>query len=99
MIRRAVEIEDGAGGYDTAWVTVAQPWAEVRGLDGRESVMSSVLQGVSVYRVRARWRGDLKQGDQIRWGDVVMNIKSVSDPDGRREQLVIIADTEGVRAE
>lgn len=97
-IRRASEVEKANGGYEDVWSDLAVVWAEVTGLDGRESVMAHVLSGVSVYRVRIRWRGDIRASDQIRstaacFGGRDVNIRSVVDPDGRREQLVIIADT------
>lgn len=102
-IRRATETENGKGGYATAWDDVATVSAEVTGLDGRESVMDQVLQGISVYRVRIRWRGDILASDQLRsagacFGGRDVNIRSVVDPDGRREQLVIIADTASTRS-
>jgi hypothetical protein len=43
--------------------------AEVTALDGREVVMDQVLQGISTYRVRIRWRGDLTTEDQLRSPD------------------------------
>jgi head-tail adaptor len=108
VIRRASEIRTARGGYTSDWGDVATLSAEVTGLDGRESVMDQALQGISVFRVRIRWRSDIQTSDQLRptgssFGydaegkprDV--NIRSIADPDGRREQLVIIADTASTR--
>lgn len=94
-IRRPTQASDGEGGYTTTWPVIASPMAEVTGLDGRESVMEHVLQGVSVYRLRIRWRRNLllKPSDQVRWAGLDLDLKSAVDPDGRREQLVIMADT------
>ena len=97
LIRRLVEVPDGKGAYTSSWETVAEPWAEIKGLTGRESVMDHVLQSISVYRVRIRWRSNIKTADQIRHGPLSLNITSVDDPDGKSEQLVMIATTEGVR--
>ena len=99
IIRRLVEVDDGTGAYTSSWVTIAAPWAEVKGQTGRESVMDQVLQSISIYRIRIRWRPDIRAADQIRHGDIVLNITSVDDPDGDREQLVMIADTAGVRSD
>lgn len=99
IIRRVIETDDGKGGYDSAWATIAQPWAEVQGLTGRESVMDQVLQSITVYRIRIRWRPGILTADQIAHGAINLNITSADDPDGRREQLVIIATTEGARVE
>jgi head-tail adaptor len=108
IVRRAAEIPTGTGGYTTEWGDFATLSAEVTGLDGRESVMDQALQGVSVYRVRIRWRSDVQTADQLRstgssfgYDDKGkardVNIRSIADPDGRREQLVIIADTASTR--
>jgi head-tail adaptor len=73
---------------------VADTWAEVTALDGRESVMDHVLEGTSVYQIRIRYRADLRADWQIRHGELTLNITAPpADPDGKREQLVIIAST------
>ena len=97
-IRRAVEVKTATGGYSASWEPVVTVWAEVRGLGGRESVMDKVLQGVSVYRIRIRWRGDVLTTDQLRAEGAAflgrdLNIRSADDPDGTRDQLVIVADS------
>ncbi|NLS28161.1 hypothetical protein S2M10_31700 [Sphingomonas sp. S2M10] len=99
-IRRPTEAPNDDGGYDTSWTTIATPWAEVLGLDGRESVMDQALQGISTYRIRIRWRGGIEPADQVRgYAGRELNITSAVDPDGKREQLVILATTESARAE
>jgi head-tail adaptor len=74
----------------------------VTALDGREVVMDQVLQGISVYRVRIRWRSDLTTEDQLRAASDCfrghdVNIRSIADPDGRRKQLIIMVDTASTR--
>jgi SPP1 family predicted phage head-tail adaptor len=93
QIRRSTEVSDGKGGYVTEWETIAEPWAEVKGQGGSEATIDHVLQSISVYRIRIRWRGDVQAADQIRIGALELNIRSAEDPNGDREQLVIIADT------
>jgi SPP1 family predicted phage head-tail adaptor len=95
-IMRASKADNGKGGYVTTWAPVATAVpAEVVGLTGQEAVLEKVLTGVSVYRVTARWRSDLQPKDQLRFGALDLNIRSAIDPDGRRQQLVIVTDTEG----
>jgi SPP1 family predicted phage head-tail adaptor len=93
-IRRPTQSPNGKGGFVTTWPIVASVWAQVEGLNGRESVMEKVLQGISVKRVRIRWRDDIRPSDQLRYGSTDLNILSNDDPDGRREQLVLIVDTD-----
>lgn len=110
VIRRATEVSNSRGGYTSAWSPIATVFAEVTGLDGRESVMDQALQGISVYRIRIRWREDIAQADQLRSAGKCfgadgqgngrdVNVRSIVDPDGRREQLVIIADTASTRGD
>ena len=95
-IRRKTSVKKAGGGFDTSWNDLATVWAEVIGLDGREAVIGQALQGISTYRVRLRFGADVTDADQLRYGAIDLNIRSVSDPDGRREQLLILADTGSV---
>ena len=101
VLRRPIQVSNGKGGYTTSWTTLAQPRAEVLGLDGRESVMDHVLQGISVYRIRIRWRAglSLQPSDQAKFNGIDLNVRSAVDPDGRREQLVIMADNGSARTD
>lgn len=102
-VRRATEIKTDTGGYRTDWCDYTELWAEVTALDGREVVMDQVLQGISVYRVRIRYRTDLTPDDQLRsagscFGGRDVNIRSIADPDGLRKQLIIMVDTASTRS-
>lgn len=97
-IKRSVDTPDGHGGFVTTWVRVAQVAAEVINLNGREAVISNALQGVSSYRITIRWRGGVKPEDQIDYDGVLLNVRSVDDPDGSRVALQIFADNQSVQA-
>jgi SPP1 family predicted phage head-tail adaptor len=100
-VRRAAEIETPTGGYKEDWGDYATVAAEITAFDGREVVLDQALQGVSVYRVRIRWRDDLTTEDQLRgscFGGRDVNVRSIADPDGRRRQLVIMADSASTRS-
>lgn len=96
-IRRFGDADNGRGGYTTGWSTIASPWANVTGLQGREILVNKVLQGISVYQIRIWYREGITTGDQIWYGALDLNIKSCTDPDGGRRELLIVADTEGLR--
>jgi SPP1 family predicted phage head-tail adaptor len=108
-VRRVTEIPKGKGGYTSDWGDYADVAAAVESLDGREVVMDQALQGISTFRIRIRWRADLKTEDQLRSSDGCfgydvqgkardVNIRSAVDPDGLRRQLVIMADTASTRS-
>ncbi|WP_242140866.1 phage head closure protein [Sphingomonas sp. TREG-RG-20F-R18-01] len=97
-IRRPVQTKTGDGGFETVWTDVATVYAEVLGLNSRESMIGQALQGVSSYRVTVRFGTDITDADQLRYGVLDLNVRSISDPDGRREQLLILADTASAQA-
>lgn len=102
IIARADEAADGKGGFTTSWLPIAAPMAEVVGLDGREAVMERVLDGISVYRIRIRWRRslDIRASDQVAIGSTVLNVRApAADPFGTRRELMFLADTSSVRAD
>ena len=92
-LRRKSEAPDGSGGRTTSWSTVATIPAEAISQNGREAVLAGTLAGVSSWKVTMRWREDISTVDQLRLDGRDLNIRSVEDPDGRRAQLVIFADT------
>lgn len=92
-IRRLTTARVSGGGRSESWADVATIWAEVIGISGREAVIAEALQGVSFYKITIRWRPDITDADQLRYGAIDLNIRSASDPDGYREELLILADT------
>ncbi len=94
-LMRKVTVDNNRGGSSTSRNAIATSVpAEVVGLTGTEAVQERVLRGVRVYQISLRWRADLQPKDQLRFGTDDLNIRSAIDPDGRRERLVIIADTD-----
>jgi SPP1 family predicted phage head-tail adaptor len=96
QLRRRSSEPDGDGGTIDNWGDHGTPIAaEVVSQDGREAVIASALQGVSVSRITIRYRPDVVTTDQLRvlGDDRDWNIRSAEDPDRRRERLVILADT------
>lgn len=102
VIRRLADVSDNKGGFTRSWTTIAECMAEVINLSGREAVIGSTLQGLSTYRITIRmspaWLdgGDAapRASDQVQWRGPELNIIAPpADPNGRREALVIMADT------
>ncbi len=98
-LRRARLVDDGRGAQQAVWEDVAVDVpAEIISQNGREAVIANALQGVSVFQISIRWRPDVSTSDQLRIADGRdLNIRSAEDPDGRRDRLVILADTGSVQ--
>jgi head-tail adaptor len=97
ILRQTTTIERGEP-VPSGWTSVGMVWAKVLGQNGREAVIGHVLEGISVYQITVRFRTDVLPSDQIRLaGGIDLNIKSIADPFGDREQLMIIASTDGAQ--
>lgn len=93
-VMREQDVADGAGGYDRSWVAVATNIpAQVLCLNGRESVIGHVLQGVSYFEIMVRYRTDIQVSDQIRWEGRELNVHAAEDRLGTRRWTVINAST------
>jgi SPP1 family predicted phage head-tail adaptor len=92
-IKRRVEVRDATGGLDRTWETLAEVWAQVISINGREEVIGNVLQGTSTFQVTIRYRNDLKASDQILWNGRELNVLAAEDREGRRRWTIIHAST------
>lgn len=91
---RPALVDDGYGGQTRTVTAIAAIRAKVEGQDGREAVIGHALEGISTYRITIRHRTGLLSSDQIVLDDgKVLNVTSISDPEGRRRQLQVIATT------
>ena len=97
-IRRKTRTKKPGGGFEVSWDDVDTVWAEVIGLAGREATIGEALQGITAYRITVRFGVDVNPADQLGYGDLDLNVRSVNDPDGRREALLILADTGSAEA-
>jgi SPP1 family predicted phage head-tail adaptor len=86
--RKAITSYDSHGQPVYTWATVANAWANIVPMSGRE------MQAVSQLWAEARFRFDIEpfidgvQRDMIIvWGARTLNILDVEDPTGRRKGL------------
>ncbi|WP_439539472.1 head-tail adaptor protein [Sphingomonas sp.] len=87
--------KDGKGGYSAGFTEIATGVrAFVEALDGREAMVGQIMEGMSSYRIWIRWRGDVGAKWQVKFGAIDLNVTAPpSNPDGRREWLLISAST------
>lgn len=88
------------GGQTRSWHDISSPasmWADIVGINGREAIIGSVLQGVNHYQITVRFRDDILPSDQILWrsnNDLELNVHSAQDKAGTRQWTTIHASTE-----
>lgn len=91
---------DELGGYGPETYTqIAEPYAKIENISGREALQAEVLQGLVVKRFTMRYRNDLVppngQDLTIEFEGRRFNIKSVSDWEERKRFHVVIAEEGG----
>lgn len=92
-LRHRVEIHRMSLGSDdgfrvnSAWVKIADRWADVRPLRGDERVRDGGVETEQRYRIRLRGDADVKPTDRIVWQGLTIELYSVVDIDGRGRVL------------
>src|SRR6478752_6537316 len=80
-LQRLVETPTGTGGSTIAWTDVATVWANVRMLNGLETVKSDFPVSVAKGSVRIRWRDDVDATCRVQYvsggNTVTYDVKAV----------------------
>lgn len=76
-IQREVRGDDGMGGSDLTWETVAEVWAHVRPMSGRELERAHKVGAETMYLVVIRNRPDVDESCIILWRGKRLNIRTV----------------------
>src|SRR5688500_2012536 len=90
-IQASVPASDGKWGKVEQWQDVADTWANVKPLNGGESVKDQGVQSSLGFEVRIRFRSGVTSANRLVWRGRVLDIVSAVDPDARRRELLITA--------
>lgn len=82
-------VRDGVGQPIQTWGTVAQVWAQVQPLRGRELLAAQAVRSEQTIKVRIRWCADVRTTWRVLWGDLVLNITATT-PVGRQDMLELM---------
>jgi SPP1 family predicted phage head-tail adaptor len=86
-IRDRVSTQDGAGQPIETWDEVAAVWADIRHLNGMESIKAGADVSVNKVSIRVRRRSDIDAGMRVYHGSTIYEIKAVLPDEQRRERL------------
>lgn len=88
-LEQPVALDDGLGGKEISWGTVATVWAEVTamGSSGRERASGQQPEAAAGYRVRMRYRPDVNAAMRVQWRNHILAIHSVHEYEERLELL------------
>lgn len=94
-LQEEVHAADGAGGYVRSWQNVADLWAEIQTISGREHLRAGQLQSEVSHRVIMRYRSGVMAGMRLLYDSRAFNIRYVINVEERKEQLEMLVE-EGV---
>jgi SPP1 family predicted phage head-tail adaptor len=89
-LERRVEETDDSGQSVPRWLPLAEVWARVEPLGGREGFGQQQWVATGDVRFTIRWRPDVTPLHRVIHGGREFDVVSVAE-DGRREALLIIA--------
>ena len=79
------------GQVPSQWTDVAERWAQVETLSGREFLWAQQTQSAVTHRVRMRWYDGLStKKHRLFWAGRWLNIASVKDVDGTRTWMELM---------
>lgn len=96
-IQNLAELPDTGGGAGEDWVTFATVWANIAPLTGRERYVAQQIEGVASMRIKIRYRAGITNKMRAVKGsmpkpDKIYAIHTAYDPDGKRAELIMLAD-------
>lgn len=92
ILQRRVSAPDNGGGISPGWADIAELWAEVTPVSGREAIQAMRLASLASYRVRLRFRADISAADRLIFNQKILNIRSLTDADARGRWLECVCE-------
>jgi SPP1 family predicted phage head-tail adaptor len=91
-IQIVTETSDGMGGFTETWSEYTTAWAEIRPMRGEESLEWKKLEHEYMHRIWIRYQSGITAKMRIIWGDRIMKIVGLRNPDERNRSLEILAE-------
>lgn len=92
QLQRRNRADDGMGGSEISYTTVASVWLGVSTQLGRELVEAKKLNARISHFVTMRYRSDIEPDMRFVFGSTVLDIKSIADPTHRRRDLTLLCE-------
>jgi len=91
-IKQATNTPDGIGGVTESWSELAEVWANVAPMAGREEDRQGAVRENRMYMITIRNRSDILNDMVIDWGGDRYNIRNIKQPPDRKMYLEIVAE-------
>ena len=89
-----VETPDDHGGAKVTWAFQSLLWGAVQPRSLTETRENGRLAVTQSYRVTIRYRTDFPERARLIWGQRILRVIAVSDPDTRGERLHLMCEEE-----
>lgn len=97
-IQQVQEGKDSYGGTTSVWVTLAQAYADIQPIRGKEFFESFQVQVEVTFRIGIRYRDDVVPKMRVLFGARIFSIEYVIDVGERHEMLELMC-AEGPKEE
>ncbi len=74
------------------WVTVAQTWAQIQGISGREFLAANAEQAGTTFKIIIRYMKNLLPVYRILLDDTIFNIKGIL-PNNDKTMITVMAES------
>lgn len=95
LLQQQTRVEDGAGGFETAWETVAVLWAAIEHKRGVEAMSGGKITSKTMVLFRLRYYANITTGMRFMFQERIFNIRSIHNKGEQNRILEIVAE-EGV---
>ena len=89
-LQRATFTKNELGESVPSWLTLTTRWASIEPISVREQLRASAIDVSESSRIRMRYYAGLKESDRIKHGEVIYEINSIVDKNGRHIELEIL---------
>ena len=89
-LQSATNATDAQGGHAKTWATYATVWAYVTPVSGRETLAAAQVTASYATAVVIWYRADVSVQDRIVVEGRTLQIESLQDPDGRKDELRLL---------
>ena len=97
ILQQEIQTPDDIGGYVRSWRDIAELWAEIIPMKGREEWLHGQLQAEVTHKIRLRFRPGIHAGMRLLYGTRALNIRQAINVEEMNDTLELLVE-EGVAA-
>ena len=95
VLEMPLESPDGFGGVIRTYAAGPQLWGAIEMIRGDEQIRAGRSEQAVTHRVRLRYRDGVTAAHRLASGPRRFQIRTASDPDGKRRELVCLVEEVG----